>query len=222
VGAQTAPISNPIFLNYATRTTRLQLVHIPNTVLAGESPNKSTNASDAWKVLYSNHVDGNAQLTYLTASTPYANDGINNQYLMTGQQSQDWFLEQVPPASVPTLQGVGPLTQTDTQNAFRFRCKWTNLYMTANDVQKGTAANPSFFVLDQALNSQWSTQVWIREDVFGDGSLFRLRSAWMPDAGRDTNQVPIYLTLQAATPTGKQDVYVQPNQGLDRQQWHIE
>ena len=115
---------------------------------------------------------------------------------------------------------MGPLTTADRQNAFRFRCKWTNLYMTSNDVQKGSAGQPTFWVLSQALNSQWSTQVWIREAV-GDGS-FRLRSAWLPDAARDSTRLPIYLTLQAVTSTGKQDVFVQLNSDLDRQHWLIQ
>jgi hypothetical protein len=207
--------------NYVTRTTRIQLNHLNTGVLAGESPTNSTNPNDAWKVLYANHQDGNGQFTYLTTSGTTVNFGINNQYLMTGSQLQDWFLE--PVTNLSSLQGVGPIHPGDAQNAFRFRCKGTNnFYMTSNDVQKGTAANPKFWVLSQVLNPQWSTQVWIKEDVFGDGTLFRLRSAWMPDVARNTNQVPIYLTLQAATATGKQDVYVQPNQGLDRQQWYIE
>jgi hypothetical protein len=201
--------------NYVTPTTRLLLSDLNNGLLAGEAPN---NSSDNFKVLYTNHQDGNGQFTYLTTSFSNPNVGINNQYLMTGSQSQDWYLEQVTDFS--NLQGLGPLSPTDKLNAYRLRCKWTNLYMTSNDVQKGTAAQPSFWVLSQALNSQWSTQVWIKEAV-GDGSV-RLRSAWLPDAARDSSRAAIYLTLQAATSTGKQDVFVQLNTNLDRQHWVIE
>ncbi len=55
---------------------------------------------------------------------------------------------------------------------------------------EGHRGKPLAFVLDQSLNSQWSTQVSIKEDVFGDGMLFHLRSAWMPDAGRTAIRSP--------------------------------
>ena len=68
--------------NYVTPTTRIQLSDL-NTVLAGESPNSS---SDNFKVLYTNHQDGQGQFTYLTTSFSNPNVGINNQYLMTGSR----------------------------------------------------------------------------------------------------------------------------------------
>lgn len=205
--------------NYVTPTTRLSLFDLNNGFLAGESPNAS---SDNFKVLRANHVDSLGQFTYLTTSTSDPNVGINNQYVMTGSQSQDWYLEQVTDFS--NVQGLGPMSTTDKQNAYRLRCKWTNLYMTANDVNKGTAAQPTFWVLSQALHNSpqwWATQIWVKE-LASDGSM-RLRSAWLPDVARDTNQLPIYLTLQAATGSGKQDVFVQlGNTSLDRQKWIIE
>jgi hypothetical protein len=201
--------------NYVTPTTRLLLSDLNNGYLAGEAPNTS---ALNFRVLYTNHQDGQGQFTYLTTSFSDPNVGINNQYLMTGSQSQDWFLE--PVTDFSNLQGLGPLSAIDKRNAIRLRCRWTNFYMTSNDVQKGTAAQPTFWVLSQALNPQWSTQVWIKEDV-GDGSV-RLRSAWLPDAARDSARLPIYLTLQAATTTGKQDVFVQLNSNLDRQHWVME
>ncbi len=205
--------------NFITPTTRVSLFDVNNGFLAGEVPNASM---DNFRVLRTESQDGQGQFTYLTTSTHDANVGINNQYLMTGSQSQDWYLEQVTDFS--NVQGLAPLSAADKLNAVRLKCKWTNYYMTANDQNHGTAAQPSFYVLSQALQTSpqyWATQIWIKE-VVSDGSV-RLRSAWLPDAARDSSRLPIYLTLQTATSSGTQNVYVQLlNATLYTQRWIIE
>ena len=174
-------------------------------------------------MLRTKHADAASQFTYLMASFSQADVGINNQALNTGSTLQQWYLERVTDFS--NIQGLPQLSDTDKQNAYRFRNKGTsNLYMTSNDINRGTFSQPSFYVLSQALRAApgWAARIWIRESV-GDGS-YRLRSAWIPAADKNSAAVPIYLTLDKnSADTGKQNVYVQPlDVTLDRQKWLIE
>jgi len=209
--------------NYNTRTNRVALFDTSGNLLAGRVPSTTGN-TDLFKVLRTEHMDASSQFTYLKASFPQADVGINNQYLATGSTLEQWYLERV--TDFTNVQGLpATFSSTDKQNAYRLRNKGTtNLYMTANDVNHGTFSQPSFYVLSQALrsNPNWATQIWVREPV-GNGS-YRFRSAWVPAADKNSASVAIYLTMDRnASDTGTQNVYVQvKNDTLDRQHWLIE
>ncbi len=205
--------------NYNTPTNRVAVFDTSGHLLAGRSPDTSKN-TDLFRVLRTEHVDAASQLTYLMASFPQADVGINNQALNTGSTLQQWYLERVTDFS--NIQGLPQLSDTDKQNAYRFRNKGTsNLYMTSNDVNHGTFSQPSFYVLSQALRAVpgWATQIWIRES---DGRWVVLDSG-APGFRRPTRTRPrsrSLLTLDKnSADTGKQNVYVQPlDVTLDRQE----
>jgi hypothetical protein len=211
--------------NYNTRTNRIALFGTTGNVLAGRVPDTSGN-TDLFKFLRTQHMDASSQFTYLKASFPQADVGINNQYLATGQTLEQWYVEPIPAADWANVQGLpATFTAADKANSFRLRNKGTNnLYMTANDVNHGTFSKPSFYVLSQARrsNPNWATQIWVKNPV-GDGS-FRFRSAWIPAADKNSASVDIFLTMdQNLSDTGTQNVYVQvKNDTLDRQHWLIE
>jgi hypothetical protein len=113
----------------------------------------------------------------------------------------------------------------------RIRNLYSNYYMTCNNVVKN---NSYFFILSQALNKGWASQVWIREpakDKYGYviPERYTLRSCWIPESDKkplDGKQ--IFLTTNNIFKDFKLDVYGQPR-GYDSggypwstQHWRIQ
>jgi hypothetical protein len=200
--------------NFPLLTTRVAVFDPSNKIVDGNNqvvPNMGDRPETGNKVLRTAHKDANGRFTYLIAATTVVNEGINNQYQDTGKDTQQWFIE-----PVRDFRGM-TIPVADQPNAFRLRNKQTGYYMTCNDVNKGSFSQPSFFVLDQALQWKWNTQIWIKEDA-GDGSS-RFRSAFTP-----SSNMPLFLTLTTNSngDTGTQNVYVQPANNADTQKWIAE
>jgi hypothetical protein len=155
---------------------------------------------------------------YLTCLDDDANAGIASQALDTGWTSQEWMFEQAGDWS------------TDPRYV-RIRNLYSNYYMTCNNVVKN---NSYFFILSQALNKGWASQVWIREpakDKYGYviPERYTLRSCWIPESDKkplDGKQ--IFLTTNNIFKDFKLDVYGQPR-GYDSggypwstQHWRIQ
>jgi len=157
--------------------------------------------SVSYKVLRAEHIDKNNQLTYLTAATTNVDQGINNQYVQTGSDLQKWIIE-----PVTDFTGLS-VAQGDQPYAVRFRNKQTGFYATSNNVQQTSSdGQPYFWLFDQALRTNWMSQVWIKE-LLEDGS-YQLRNAWKPSS----TSPALYLTLNPNTKNngdkGTQDVYL--------------
>jgi len=178
----------------------------------------------SFKVLRTQHPDKSAnggKFTYLTAATVNVDQGINNQYLNTGLDTQQWIIE--PVDNFDNFEGLPPLNQFEKAAAVRLRNRRTGYYATANDVNKQDANNPLFWLLDQQLRTtpkKWATQLWIVEKL-GDGSC-QLRNAWISSSAPGKQ---LYLTLNNGKngDTGTQDVFLQAlGSNWDTQRWVIE
>jgi len=186
-------------------------------------------ASTVLTTLRTDHNDEDTKQTFLTESTSIVNQGINNQYLRSINlgQAQQWYVEPVTNFSNPLFWTI-PVS--DRSRAVRFRNRWTNFYATSNNVNRGPSPqNPFFFLLAQALQAAWETQVWIKEPIASPNeTTVRLRVAWIPPASASTVS-PLYMTLTTARngDTGTQDVYIKPSatnaQGVpdDVQRWQF-
>lgn len=166
--------------------------------------------------LTTEHLDNNAdQHTFLTAATTNVNQGINNQYLTVGRSTQQWIMEPVTDFSNSLLWTI---SVADRARAVRLRNVGTGFYATSNDVNKGpNPSAPYFFLLDQALQTSWTTQIWIKEPIpVPFAGLVRLRTAWVPPPTKSTT-TQLYMTLTTAknNDTGTQDVFIKPFSNAD-------
>jgi hypothetical protein len=160
---------------------------------------------------FHNDKSGNGgKNTVLTASTPFVNDGINNQYFTLNQQSQQWTIEPVTDFSNSLLWTI---SVSDRSRAVRLRNKATGFYATTNDINRGPNAQaPYFLLLNQAPQPTWTTQIWIVEPIaVPNDALVRLRTAWVPPISKSAVS-KLYMTLTTAKlgDTGVQDVFIKP------------
>jgi len=178
--------------------------------------------------LNTRHAPGDVQ-TVLTESTSVVNQGINNQTFQTGRLQQ-WAIEPVTDFSNSLLWTI---SVADRSRAVRLRNVSTGFYATSNDINRGPSAQaPSFFLLAQALNKTWTTQIWIKEPVAPpNGGFVRLRSAWVPPPSK-SGTTKLYMTLQTNKNNDAggttQDVFVQPSMvdafgvpAVDVQLWEL-
>jgi hypothetical protein len=142
----------------------------------------------------------------LTCATQSVNEGIKGQKTNTGWTSQDWYFE--------------PATDKSTDpNVVRIRNRWSNYYMTLNDKLQGSGQNAYYFILSQAKNSSWNSQLWYIDQAFSrptkGGTLvpnrFTIRSIMIPQDGSLKGQ-NIFLTLNTSLKEG----YFYPTYGQPR------
>jgi hypothetical protein len=179
----------------------------------------------ALSTLTTAHSDTAARQTVLTASTAVVNEGINNQYFQLNRQAQQWLIEPVTDFSNSLLWTI-PVS--DRSRAVRLRNQWTGFYATSNDINRGPSAQaPYFFLLNQARQPTWTTQIWIMEPIAAPFENFvRFRSAWVPPPSKSAHS-KLYLTLMTTKggDRGTQDVFVKPSElgvdgfPLDVQKW---
>src|SRR5204863_7146210 len=126
--------------------------------------------------------------------------------------AQQWTLQPVTDFTNPLLWTI---SVSDRSRAVRLQSKWTNLFATSNDINKGpNASSPSFFLLAQGSQPTWTTQIWIQEAIPApfEGSV-RLKTAWVPPTSRSTTK-DLYMELQTTKngDTGTEDVFIKPSQ----------
>ena len=167
-------------------------------------------ASTVLTTLRTDHSDANGQPTFLTQAISTVNSGINNQYLQNMAQPQQWFVE---PVTNFSNRLFWTIPVSDRSRAVRLKSRWTGHYATTNDVNRGpNPQNPLFWLLAQAQQVAWETQVWIKEPIAPPNeNTVRLRTAWIPPTSKSTVS-PLYMTLTTTKngDTGTQDVVIKP------------
>lgn len=161
--------------------------------------------------------------TYLNLPDTNSNETVklNNRVLDTGSTAQEWYIEEVPAITIK-----GKTYTFPNHEAIRIKNLRTagydngkGYYVTCNDINRNTWDNPLYYVQNQKLRTDWSTQVWIKEPVDGFPGRFRLRCFWDSSNSLDKrpDSPPLYLTLNRLG--DEAPVYCQRKDGGGRNEW---
>lgn len=148
-------------------------------------------------------LNNNYAYNYLNLPDTNSNETvkINSQYLRTGSTAQEWYIEEVPSITIN-----GKTHYFPNHEAIRIKNlrtanldNGTGYYVTCNNIDRSGNDTLLYYVQNQKLRKDWSTQVWIKESAGLRGGV-RLRSFWHKSTALTGTEGPdryVYLTLNA-------------------------